>query len=119
MGKNHHVEKGAVDERLDRLENVLGKMCGVYQATMECFAHLANAPQAQPGSTPLVVPATPPAPAAAPPAKAEPAVKKSVWDPVDLESVAGDTWMDYHGREGSGRAEEEKNIQSRCLNEKR
>ena len=105
---NPHIEKEDVDRRLDRLENVLGKMCGVYQATMERFADLTSVPKAQPVPPTVVVPPPPPAAATPPPVRAEPAVRKSDWDPVDLESVSGDAWMDYHGREMWKAAEERK-----------
>ena len=111
------VEREEVIERLDRLENVVGKVCGVYQATMERFASLANAPQPQPQvnqqqpTAPVEAPAAPqvaqaasslPEPA---PASQE---KKFEWDIFDLTSTNGDEWTDFHGREMWKAAEERK-----------
>ena len=40
-----YLERGAVMKRLERMENLMGKMCGVYQATMERFADVADPPR--------------------------------------------------------------------------
>ena len=101
------VEGTQILGRLDRLENVVGKVCGVYQATMERFAHLANAPQYRPAAQ-ETIPEAAGAAAAEPlppkqPVKKE---KKFEWDPFDLESTLGDDWTEFHGREMWKAAEE-------------
>ena len=109
------IEREEVIGRLDRLENVVGKVCGVYQATMERFADFASAPQARPKQPP------PPEESAAPVAPAEPTPKATVqgsastekvskfeWGGFDMESTNGDAWADYHGREMWKAAEERK-----------
>ena len=104
------IEKDEVIDRLDRLENVVGKVCGVYQATMERFAQFAHPPQPKPGQPPQpeeAVPAPEPVkPAASAAAAGVEKLKRFEWDSLDLESTSGDAWADYHGREMWKAAEE-------------
>ena len=118
---------GYLLERMDHFENVLGKMAGVYQATMERFAHLAEnnfreprqgpPPAAQVPVQPVPVPAapeksTPVAAAPAPPAMVKPD-EQADWGGCGCESdEEGSEWRDYHGGQGQT---EEKSFLPRCL----
>ena len=107
--------RGTMLERMDQMENLMGKMVGVYQATMERFAHLAILPQPQ---AQAVNTQPPPAAGAAnyhapsPPHQPTPAQTPTVTTPAEKheadeaktpsesDSDEEDTeWKAYHGIE--------------------
>ena len=99
----------SIADRMSNMENMMGKMAGVYQATMERFAHLANCPTSRPEAQATMAPAPPTAakPAVVPESGAKDGVEKPEKQDLlgataytDSDSEEGDSaWKDYHGVE--------------------